>query len=179
MYAIIDIETCGGKFNPVNGRITDICVLIHNGFEVVDKYSTLINPECYISSFYTKLTGITNEMVINAPKFYEVAKDIWEITEKKVFVAHNVSFDYNFIKNEFSALGADYKRDTLCTVKLSRKLLPGYNSYSLGNLCNSLSIKNSARHRAEGDAVATAELFNLLLAKQNKTPLFHLANKKQ
>ncbi len=176
MYAIIDIETCGGKFNAVNGRITDICILIHNGFEVVEKYSTLVNPECYISSFYTQLTGITNEMASDAPKFYEIAKKIWEITENKVFVAHNVSFDYNFIKNEFAALGANYERDTLCTVKLSRKLLPGYGSYSLGNLCGDLSIKNHARHRAEGDAVATAELFNILLAKQNKMPLFQQAN---
>lgn len=176
MYAIIDIETCGGKFNAVNGRITDICILIHNGFEIVEKYSTLINPECYISSFYTKLTGITNEMASEAPKFYEIAKDIWEITENKVFVAHNVSFDYTFVKNEFAALGACYERDTLCTVKLSRKILPGFSSYSLGNLCSYLNITNTARHRAEGDAIATAKLFNLLLAKQSKMPLFGQRN---
>ncbi|MDQ3048994.1 MAG: exonuclease domain-containing protein [Bacteroidota bacterium] len=172
MFAIIDIETCGGKFEFRKGRITEICILIHDGLQVTDKFSTLINPECYISPFYTSLTGITNDMVANAPKFHEVAKKIHELTEDKIFIAHNVGFDYGFIKEEFASLGFKYKRETLCTVRLSRKLLPGKFSYSLGKLCDSLGISNDARHRAEGDAVATARLFDILLQVKSSHPQY-------
>src|ERR1700746_1807373 len=130
MFAIIDIETCGGKFNYPNGRITEICILIHDGLTVTEKFSTLIDPECYISPLYTNITGITNEMVRTAPKFHQVAKKIHELTENKIFVAHNVSFDYNFIKGEFASLGFHYEREKLCTVQMSRKLIPGHRSYS-------------------------------------------------
>jgi DNA polymerase-3 subunit epsilon len=172
MFAIIDIETCGGKFEFRKGRITEICILIHDGLQVVEKFSTLLNPECYISPFYSKLTGITNEMVADAPKFHEVAKKIWEMTENRIFIAHNVGFDYGFIKEEFASLGAKYKRETLCTVRLSRKLMPGKISYSLGKLCDSLGIDNEARHRAEGDAVATAKLFDILLQIKSAHPQY-------
>jgi len=170
MFAIIDIETCGGKFEFRRGHIIDICILIHDGLQVVDKFSTLINPGCNISTFYTKLSGITNEMVKDAPTFPQVAKKIIEITEGKIFVAHNVGFDYGFVKGEFAALGYKYQRETLCTVRLSRKLMPGKLSYSLGKLCDSIGIENKARHRAEGDAVATAELFNRLLELKAMDP---------
>ncbi len=172
MFAIIDIETCGGKFTHKHGRITEICVLIHDGLTVIDKFTTLINPECHISNFYSNLTNITNEMVVDAPKFHEVAKKIIEMTEGCVFVAHNVGFDYNFVKDEFASLGYKYKRETLCTVRLSRKLIPGRISYSLGHLCASLGIEIIGRHRAEGDAVATAELFDLLLRLKNADPQY-------
>jgi len=163
MFAIIDIETCGGKFEPQRGRITEICILIHDGLQVTEKFSTLINPECYISPFYADLTGITNDMVINAPKFHEVANTILKLTENRTFVAHNVSFDFNFIRDEFASLGYVFEREKLCTVRLSRKLIPGKKTYSLGPLCQSLGITNDARHRAEGDAVATSKLFDILL----------------
>jgi len=163
MFAIIDIETCGGKFEPQRGRITEICILIHDGLQVTEKFSSLINPECYIAPIYTNITGITNQMVANAPKFHEVANTILKLTQNRTFVAHNVSFDYNFIKGEFAALGYEYEREKLCTVRLSRKLIPGKKTYSLGPLCQSLGISNDARHRAEGDAVATAKLFDILL----------------
>ncbi len=163
MFAIVDIETCGSKFAFQKGRIIDICILIHDGIRVIDKFSTLINPECYISGFFTNISGITNEMVKDAPKFHEVAKDILAYTEGKIFVAHNSSFDYNFIKDEFASLGFKFKRDTLCTVRLSRKLMPGKRSYSLGNLCESIGIVIENRHRAEGDAIATAKLLDILL----------------
>ncbi|MGZ4116763.1 MAG: 3'-5' exonuclease [Bacteroidia bacterium] len=163
MFAIIDIETCGGKFNYPNGRITEICILVHDGLSVVDKFSTLIDPECYISPLYTNITGITNDMVKSAPKFHQVAKKIHELTDNRIFVAHNVSFDYNFIEGEFASLGFHFEREKLCTVQMSRKLIPGKKSYSLGKLCESLGIPNRARHRAEGDAVATAQLFDILL----------------
>ncbi len=170
MFAIIDIETTGGGSG--NDKITEICILIHDGLTVVDKFSTLINPERRIPSYISRLTGITDEMVENAPKFYEVARKIVEMTEGMVFVAHNVSFDYGFIQQEFRSLGYTYKREKLCTVRLSRKLIPGYKSYSLGRLCEELGIEIEARHRAAGDAEATAKLFDLLLAKKSLHPTY-------
>ncbi|MGZ3883506.1 MAG: 3'-5' exonuclease, partial [Bacteroidia bacterium] len=172
MFAIIDIETCGGKFQFHKGRITEICILVHDGLQVVDKFTTLINPDCYISPMFTNLTGISNEMVADAPRFHEVAKKILDMTEGKIFVAHNVGFDYNFIKDEFNSLGYKYRRETLCTVRLSRKLIPGLMSYSLGHLCATLGIENEARHRAEGDAVATAQLFDKLMLIKTTHPQY-------
>ncbi len=172
MFAIIDIETCGGKFEYQRGRITEICILVHDGLQVVDKFTTLLNPECYISPFFTKLTNITNEMVADAPKFHEVAKKIIDMTENCIFVAHNVGFDYGFIKEEFASLGYKYRRETLCTVRLSRKLLPGKLSYSLGTLCSSIGIEIENRHRAEGDAVATAKLFDFLIQVKSMHPQY-------
>jgi DNA polymerase-3 subunit epsilon len=172
MFCIIDIETCGGTFEFRKGRIIEICILVHDGLQVVDKFSTLINPECYISTMYTNISGITNDMVVNAPKFHEVAKQIIDITENNIFIAHNVGFDYGFVQAEFKALGYKYKRDTLCTVRLSRKLIPGKASYSLGNLCQSLGIEIEGRHRAEGDAVATAKLFDMLLYAKSLNPQY-------
>jgi DNA polymerase-3 subunit epsilon len=172
VFAIIDIETCSGKFVYGHGRITEICIIKHDGLVVVDKFTTLINPECHISQYFSSLTGITNDMVRDAPKFYEVAKKIQEMTEGCIFVAHNVSFDYGFIKEEFASLGFKYRRDTLCTVRLSRKLIPDRISYSLGHLCASLGIEIEGRHRAEGDAVATAKLFDLLLRLKADHPQY-------
>jgi DNA polymerase-3 subunit epsilon len=171
LFAIIDIETCGMKYQFRRGRITEICILLHDGLQVTEKFTSLVNPECYISPHFTNITGITNDMVMDAPKFHEIADKIWKMTEGRIFVAHNVAFDYNFIKEEFNALGAKFKRETLCTVRLSRKLMPGKLTYSLGNLCSSLGIENEARHRAEGDAVATAKLFDLLLQLKATNPL--------
>ncbi|HET6227353.1 MAG TPA: exonuclease domain-containing protein [Bacteroidia bacterium] len=172
MFAIIDIETCGGKFEYKRGRITEICIILHDGLTVTETFTTLINPECNISPFYASLSGITNDMVADAPKFHEVAKKIIELTADRIFIAHNVGFDYGFIKEEFASLGYKYKRETLCTVRLSRKLMPGKLSYSLGKLCDSLGIENEARHRAEGDAVATAKLFDILLQLKNMHPQY-------
>lgn len=172
MFAIIDIETCGGWGKYTKGRIIDICVVLHDGLVVEEVYSTLINPECNISPFYTNISGITNDMVADAPKFYEVARKILELTEGRIFVAHNSSFDYGFVKEEFAVLGYKYNRDVLCTVKLSRKLLPGRISYSLGKLCASLGIEIEDRHRAKGDALATAKLFDLLMQAKSQSPQY-------
>jgi len=132
MYAVVDIETTGGSARLE--RITEIAVYIHDGTRIVEEYSTLVNPERNIPYFITSLTGITNEMVEDAPRFFEVARRIVELTEGKIFVAHNARFDYSFIRQEFSMLGYNFKRPMLDTVALSRKLLPGHRSYSLGNL---------------------------------------------
>jgi len=172
MFAIIDIETCGGKYEYRRGRITEICIAIHDGLRVVEKFTTLINPECYISPYFISLSGITNEMVAKAPKFHDIAKTIIDMTEGKIFVAHNVAFDYGFIKDEFAGLGYKYKRETLCTVRLSRKLMPGKLSYSLGKLCDSIGIDVQNRHRAEGDVDATVQLFDRLLELKSMHPQF-------
>lgn len=172
MFAIIDIETCGGKFNYQKSRIIEICILVHDGLTLVDRFSTLLNPECYIAPIYTNISGINNEMVADAPKFYEVAKQIEAITKDCVFVAHNAKFDYNFVREEFASLGFSYKRETLCTVQLSRKLIPGKMSYSLGKLCAQLGIVVNDRHRAEGDAQATVKLFELLLKEKATNPIY-------
>lgn len=162
-YSIIDIETTGG--NPYRDRITEIAIYVHDGENVIKEFHSLINPERKIPYFISRMTGITDEMVAHAPRFFEIAKKIIEITENSVFVAHNASFDYNFIKTEFKSLGYFYQRDILCTVKLSRKIIPGKKSYSLGKLCNELGISISDRHRAKGDALATVKLFELLLTR--------------
>jgi DNA polymerase-3 subunit epsilon len=161
LYAIIDLETTGGQ--PANDRITELAIFVHDGQRVVDSYATLVNPGRAIPPFITQLTGITNDMVADAPRFHEVARKVVEMTEGCVFVAHNVRFDYSFLKKEFADLGYNYSRKTLCTVRLSRSLIPGQPSYSLGKLCQNIGIPLSGRHRAAGDAEATAILFERLL----------------
>ena len=164
-YAIIDIETTG--LSPSTEKITEIAIIIHDGKKVVEEFSTLINPERKIPYRITQITGINSKMVDDAPKFYEIAKQIVELTENKVIIGHNVRFDYGFIRSEFKSLGYDFKRQTLDTIKLARKLIPGKPSYGLGKLCKSLGIENPDRHRALGDATATKTLFELLLSIDN------------
>ncbi len=166
MFAIVDIETTGNSYKY--GQITEIAVFQHNGIEITDSFHTLIKPDMDIPYFITRLTGISNEMVQNAPKFYEVAKQIVEYTAGRTFVAHNVHFDYRFLREEYKRLGYEFFRKTLCTVQLSRKLLPGHASYSLGNICGDLNIEINGRHRADGDALATVKLFEILLSKNDK-----------
>ncbi|MBC3848014.1 GIY-YIG nuclease family protein [Winogradskyella echinorum] len=163
MYAILDIETTGGKYNEEG--ITEIAIHKFDGHKVTDKFISLVNPEREIQPFVVNLTGINSNMLKNAPKFYEVAKRIVEITEDCIIVAHNSSFDYRILKTEFKRLGFPYKRKTLCTVELSKQLIPNMESYSLGKLTRALGIPVSDRHRANGDAVATVKLFKMLLNK--------------
>ena len=163
MYAIVDIETTGGSAR--NERITEIAVYLHDGNEVTGEFVSLVNPERNIPYFITNLTGITNEMVENAPHFYEIARKLIEMTEGRTFVAHNARFDYSFIRQEYKSLGYNFKRSILDTVALSRKLMPGHSSYSLGNICKDLDISITARHRAAGDALATVRLLELLIAR--------------
>ncbi|TVR73727.1 MAG: 3'-5' exonuclease [Marinilabiliales bacterium] len=161
MYSIIDIETTGGS--PLRDKITEIAVINHDGTGVTGQFSTLINPEREIPAFITRMTGISNGMVAGAPRFFEVARKIVELTEGRIFVAHNVSFDFGFVKEEFRQLGYSYQREKLCTVRLSRRIIPGHRSYSLGKLCRALDISLENRHRAMGDALATARLFEKLI----------------
>ena len=168
MYAILDIETTGGKFNEEG--ITEIAIYKFDGHTTIDQFISLVNPEKPIQEFVVKLTGISNKMLKNAPKFYEIAKRIIEITSDCILVAHNTSFDYRILCTEFDRLGYRFNRNTLCTVELSQKLIINQPSYSLGKLIKSLGIPMSDRHRASGDALATVQLFKLLLEKDlNKT----------
>lgn len=166
MYAIIDIETTGGQFNAEG--ITEIAIYKFDGVELVDQFISLVNPEIPIQPFVVKLTGINNAMLRTAPKFYEIAKRIIEITQDCIIVAHNASFDYRILKMEFRRLGYDYMKQTLCTVELSKQLLPEVKTYSLGKLVRSLGIPIADRHRASGDAMATLKLFKLLMSKDTE-----------
>lgn len=165
MFAIVDIETTGGSARWE--RITEIAIVLHDGEKVVDTFSTLLNPDRSIPWNITQITGITDDMVADAPRFFEVAKHIVQMTDGCIFVAHNVSFDYNFIKEEFSRLGFDYSRKQLCTVKLARKVFPGLPSYSLSNLKRHFNIHAEKSHRALDDTLATTKLFELILSEQN------------
>lgn len=162
-YVIVDIETTGGS--PKDSKITEIAIYKHDGNSVIDEFSSLVNPEMKIPEFIVRLTGISEKMVEDAPKFYEIAKKIIEFTEGCIFVAHNVGFDYGIIRHEFKTLGYDFRRPHLCTVRASRYVLPGLESYSLGKLARNLGIEVIGRHRAGGDALATAHLFKMLIDK--------------
>lgn len=162
-FTVIDIETTGST--GTGGRITEIAIVVTDGINVIDTYETLIDPEQKIPYFITKLTGITDEMVKGKPKFHEVAKKLIEITKDRIFVAHNSNFDYGFFKKEFKDLGYEYERKTICTVKSARKVFPGFPSYSLGKLAPQFGIQIKGRHRAMGDAEATAIIFHKMIAK--------------
>ncbi|MEO6347470.1 MAG: exonuclease domain-containing protein [Aquaticitalea sp.] len=166
MYAILDIETTGGKYNEEG--ITEVAIYKFDGHKVIDQFISLVNPEREIQPFVVNLTGINSKMLQTAPKFYEVAKRIVEISEDCIIVAHNSEFDYRILRMEFNRLGFDYKRKTLCTVDLAKQLMPDQASFSLGKLTRSLGIPVSDRHRAAGDAMATVKLFKMLLAKDVK-----------
>ncbi len=163
VYAIVDLETTGGIAK--RDKITEIGIVLYNGDEIIQTYQSLINPGRSIPSEITRITGITNEMVVDAPFFYEVAKDVVKLTEGAIFVAHNVRFDYSFLKEEFASLGYTFTKRQLCTVRLSRKAFPGLKSYSLGNLIKHFDIEVSARHRALDDAIATTELLKNILGQ--------------
>jgi DNA polymerase-3 subunit epsilon len=163
LYAILDIESTGGQFNEEG--ITEIAIYKFDGHEIVDQFISLVNPEIPIQPFVVKLTGINNAMLRSAPKFFELAKRIIEMTNDCVLVAHNADFDYRILRTEFRRLGYDFNVKTLCTVELSKRLLPEQTSHSLGKLVRALGIPMADRHRASGDAMATVKLFKMLLDK--------------
>lgn len=162
MYAIVDIETAG--FGRNGNKITEIAIMVHDGNKVISEFHSLVNPGVKIPASITGLTGITNKDLKDAPVFEEIAQEVISITKGMIFVAHSVNFDYNIIRNELAHLGLDYKRKKLCTVRLSKKVFPGLESYSLGNVCGYLDIPVPGRHRAGGDAKATVQLFEKILA---------------
>ncbi len=160
-YAIVDLETTGGDART--SRVIEVAVYVFDGNKVIDEYSTLVNPGVSVPGFITHLTGITTEMLKDAPPFEEVADHVASITHERVFVAHNVGFDYSFLRNEFKKLDRRFIRKRLCTVRLTRNIFPKLHSYSLGNLCKKFDIPLENRHRAFGDAKATTALLKHLI----------------
>lgn len=165
-FAVIDLECTGGTWGQE--KIIDIAVFILEDGVVVDQFISLVNPERKIDPYVTKLTGITDNMVRTAPKFYELAKRIVKITEDCTFVAHNIGFDYRVVQHEFEALGFDYHRATLDTITYAQRIFPEWENYGLKTVSKELGLVNSARHRAEGDARLTLELLKVLLEKDRE-----------
>jgi DNA polymerase-3 subunit epsilon len=163
-FAIVDIETTGGS--PRGGGITEIAVLIHDGESIVNEWQTLLNPQMNIPSYITGLTGIDNTMVRSAPTFEEISEELWELLEGRIFIAHSVNFDFGFIREAFLKTGKELNSQKLCTVRLARKVFPGLGSYSLGRICENQNIPILARHRAMGDAKATALLFDRMIKER-------------
>ena len=175
MYAITDIETTGGYASAFG--ITEIAVYIHDGKRIIKHFETLINPQQNIPRYITALTGIDNAMVADAPTFDEIAETLYDLLKDQIFVAHNVNFDYSFIKHHLKASGFEFTAGKLCTVRLGRKVFPGLPSYSLGNLCRSLQLPVENRHRAGGDAKATVILFEHYLANGGREHIDQMLKK--
>lgn len=173
IYTVVDIETTGGSHG---NRITEIAAVRTDGKNVLDSYETLINPGVFIPKSITLLTGITNDMVSSAPTFDDIAIELDEFLGDSIFIAHNVSFDYGIIKNHFEDLGMSFNRKKLCTVRLSRGIIPGHPSYSLGKICKTLGIENKSRHRAMGDTMATVQLFSHLMNEDKEDFIFYSLN---
>lgn len=161
MYAIVDIETTGSY--AANNGITELAIVLFDGKNEINRYQTLVNPLISIPKYIQSLTGITNDMVSSAPPFAQIAPQVYDYLKDAIFVAHNVNFDYSFLKFQLAACGFDLQCKKLCTVRLSRKIFPGLRGYSLGKICLELGISISNRHRAGGDADATVQLFEKIL----------------
>lgn len=173
IYTVVDIETTGGSHG---NRITEIAAVKTDGTQVLDSYESLINPEVFIPKSISLLTGITNPMVADSPTFEDIAHDFLSFLGDTTFIAHNVSFDYGIIKNHFEDLSITFNKKKLCTVRLSRGIIPGHASYSLGKICPALGIQNHSRHRAMGDTMATVQLFHHLLTQDKDDFVYYSLN---
>ena len=165
MFAIVDVETTGLSLD--SDRVLEVAIILYDGDRIADQYSSLIYPELRIGSNVSRLTGIRNEDLQSAPKFYEVAKKIVELTDKMILVGHNVRFDYSFLRKEFRRIGYDYRRKQICTLRLSRALIPDLGAYNLNYLRQHLGITTNGAHRAEADAKATLKLFQSFQEQHN------------
>lgn len=166
VYVVVDLETTGGA--PHSHRVTEIGAVKVQGGKIIEEFQTLVNPERPIPPFISRLTGITDEMVHEAPRFSDIADRFQQFTEGAIFVAHNVKFDYGFIQREFARLDREFQRTQLCTCAGMRKNFPGVKSYGLKNLTQHFQISLDQHHRALCDAKASAEL--LLLMTGYKEP---------
>jgi len=172
LFAITDIETTGGQ--PAGCGITEIAIVLHDGKNKLKEFHTLLNPMQPIPRYITALTGIDDTMIEDAPLFEEMADVIHALLADAVFVAHNVNFDYSFIRSQFTAIGMAWEPKKLCSVRLARKVFAGFASYSLGNLCRTLGVQNMAPHRALGDALATAEIFGKIFLELGEDELLNI-----
>ncbi|MBB1346685.1 exonuclease domain-containing protein [Pseudoalteromonas sp. SG45-2] len=168
VYSVVDIETTGGLKG--GNRITEIGIVKVQHGKVIDTWTSLVNPERHIPGFITSLTGISDSMVYNAPVFANIVKPLLDILAGSIFVAHNVNFDYGFIKKECEMAGHFFKMPKMCTVVESRKAFKGLKSYSLGNLSAHFDLNLTSHHRALADATATAELLLLIQNSETQTP---------
>lgn len=162
-FAVVDIETTGGF--PQQHGITEIAIVLMDGTEIEGQYSTLVNPHQPIPPFIVNMTGISDAMVSRAPSFHLVAEKIYQLLHDRVFVAHNVNFDFSFVKYHLQEAGFHLQTPKICTIRTSRKVFPGFRKYGLGHLTRELGIQIENRHRAGGDALATAKVLQLILAK--------------
>ncbi|MFT4754237.1 MAG: DNA polymerase-3 subunit epsilon [Salibacteraceae bacterium] len=160
LFAVVDIETTGG--NASTGKITEIAIVITDGESIIEEFDSLVDPGMHIPAFITNLTGITNQMVADAPPFHYIASKVTDLLKDKVFVAHNVNFDYSFIEKELEECGYPMPSKKMCTVRYSRKMVPGKKSYSLGNICSHFGIRIVDAHRAMNDTKATVQLLHEL-----------------
>ena len=173
MYAIVDIETTGGK--PSQNRMIEIGVVIFDGDRILNEFSSLVNPFRPIDDFVSKLTGITDDMVKDAPPFADIVEVLQKVFEGSVLVGHNVAFDYSIIKKEFKRLGLPFKMDQICTLQLSKIVAPKLKSHKLVDVCHALNIQFVQSHRALSDAVATTLLLQKLLESLGENKLKKLA----
>lgn len=162
-FAVVDVETTGGAKDA--NRIMEVGIALVDGCEVVDTYHTLIDPGTYITPFVVQLTGITEAMVQGKPQFSAVGEHIAELLKDRIFVAHNVQFDFKMVKAELKRCCIPFDPPRLCTVKLSRRVFPRLPSYSLHNLTESLNLPDFNHHRAMDDTLAAAEILKLALGK--------------
>ena len=169
MYAIVDIETTGGYAS--NNDITEVCIVLHDGIRQIERFETLIRPLSPIPYYIQRLTGITHDMVSRAPSFEEIAPRIFDLLHGKIFIAHNVNFDYSFLKHHLLRAGFELIAQKLCTVRLAKKIFPGLHSYSLGSLCRHFGITIENRHRAGGDTDATVQLFEQILRNDGQAQI--------
>lgn len=178
-FVVFDLETTGAKTPPC--RITEIGAYRVSGGKIVAEFETLVNPETPIPPFISDLTGITNSMVRRAPKFREVVADLLDFIGDAVLVAHNSHFDMRFLNYEIGRIHENYRmaNPCLCTVQLSRKLLPHIENHRLHTVAGYYSIDIENRHRAAGDAHATAKVFVNLLSQLENLGVRDLATAKK
>jgi len=158
-YVIVDIETTG--LSARRHKITEIAALKYKNNKLIDEFVTLVNPECHIPSFITRLTGINDSMVEDAPTISRIIPDFHKFVSDIPFIAHNATFDFNFLDYAIQIYTQNkMSNDKICTARLARRLLPQLPSKRLGYICQHLDITNEAAHRAKGDALATAQVFN-------------------
>lgn len=177
--SFIDIETTGGW--ATTDKIIEVGIIrVENG-RVKKRLNKLIDPDRPLPPFITQLTGISDKDLVSAPSFYDVSEEILELLEDSIFVAHNVGFDYSFIKHEFENIGHNFSSSRLCTVKLSRHFYPEHKRHNLDSVIQRHNLKVKNRHRAMDDAKAIFEFYKILekefsteeISKLIKKPLSH------
>lgn len=169
-FSIIDVETTGSS--PRFGRIIELGILRVEKGEVVETFETLVNPGMALPPFITELTGIKEKDLVKAPAFDDIKDEVIELLRDSVFVAHNVAFDYGFVKQEFKRSDYVFNSERLCTVKLSRSLYPEYKRHNLTELINRFEFECKRRHRALDDAKVLWNFMEMVNGKFEKRDVY-------